>query len=224
MGFFCLMLAPVTAGEITGTVKVDAAAVKGRSENTNPNRKVTLKKYGLKEMRQAQAGGQGGPSPNEQIDERDFVVVFLSAQNDGAKLKATPKTVTVRQAKRQFYEHVTPIVIGSRVRFVNEDKFFHHIYCPDASNLNVPEHRGTVDRKPSKVGKYELFCDIHPLMNAYVYVVPNDWFTLAEKGKFKLGNVPPGNYVLEAWHPRLPAQTKKVSVKGATATVVDFNL
>ena len=109
--------------------------------------------------------------------------------------------------------------LGSTVKFTNKDKFYHHIYCPDSSKLNVPEHRGVVNRKPGSVGRYELFCDIHPLMNAYLYVVPNDHFATGKGGKFQLSGVPAGDYVLKAWHPRLKTKSYDVKVGAGKSSV-----
>lgn len=222
--FLLCFCGPVLGGEVIGQVELDQSSLKERAENSNPNRKVSVKKYGLKDLRRAQAGGKGGPPPNEEVDERDYVIVFITQQADGAKLKATTDTVLLRQADRRFFDHVTPVVLGSQVRFTNEDRFFHHIYCPDSSSLNVPEHRGSVTRKPDKLGKYELFCDIHPLMNAYVYVVPNDKFSQTRDGAFTIKDVPAGNYVVQAWHPRSSSQAKKIKVTESEPTVVNFKL
>lgn len=221
--FSSFFLTATEAGEITGTVKLKSA-VRERAENTNPNRKATLKKYGLKTVRKAQSRGKGGPPKGEEIDERDFTILFLASDKDGKALKATPKSVKILQRQRRFFEHVTPMALGSRAVFINEDKFYHHIYCPDSSSLNVPEHRGEMSRKPKKLGQYALFCDIHPKMNAYLYVVPNDHFTMPKNGAFQLADIPAGNYTLKVWHPRLEPKAYSVTVKGSGATKVDVSL
>ena len=208
--FLAFSLMGVQAGEVTGEVVIQSS-VSGRAKNTNPHRKTTLKKYGMKSVKQATSGGEGGPPPREKVDERDFVVVYLTGEKDGARLPTTPRTVEVLQEDRRFFDHVTALPLGSSVKFTNKDKFYHHIYCPDSSKLNVPEHRGMVTRKPDSLGKYELFCDIHPLMNAYLFVVPNDSYAVTKGGRFSIKGVPPGNYVLKAWHPRL--KTKSFDVK-----------
>lgn len=212
------------AGDITGTVTLDQGKVPARAKNSNPNRKAVLKKYGMKVLAQAQAGGQGGLPSNEKVDERDYVLLFLTQEKDGKNLPATPKNAEVDQKDRRYFAHVTPMVLGSKVIFYNKDPFYHHIYCPDSSALNVPEHRGEVSRKPGKVGKYELFCDIHPLMNAYIYVVPNDKYAMPKNGNFKITGVPAGNYVLKAWHPRLSEKTYNVTVPATGDAKVSVTL
>lgn len=218
------LFVPARSGEIVGTVDLNQNKVPARAKNSNPNRKDTLKKYGNKVLAQAQAGGLGGLPESEKVDERDYVVLFLTQEKDGKSLPATPKSAEVEQRERRFWGHVTPIVLGSKVVFTNKDKFFHHIYCPDSSSLNVPEHRGDVSRKPDRLGKYELFCDIHPLMNAYVYVVPNDKYTKAEGGRYSIKGVPPGAYVLKAWHPRLSEKTYNVTVPAEGEVKVNVSL
>ena len=148
----------------------------------------------------------------------------MTVLDEGNELARSPKTYDVVQKKRRFHNHVTAVPLGSKIRFLNQDKFFHHIYCPESSGLNVPEHRGAVVRKPKKLGKYELFCDIHPLMNAYIFVVPNDHFTSPKEGQYSLKNVPSGEYLLRVWHPRLPGKSYKVKVSANELLKQDIRL
>ncbi len=215
---------PAWSGEIEGTVTLDEKNLPQRSRNTNPDLKNTQGQYDRRELKRAQAGGDGGKPIDADVPERDFVVVFLTAQKDGAKLKATPKRTEIAQRQRTFLNHVTPVVFGSEIRFTNEDSFFHHIFCPDSAKLNAPQHATHVDRKPDRLGKFELFCDIHPLMNAFIYVVPNDFVTMAKGGKFRLTNVPPGEYVIQAWHPRVKSVSKPISVPGSGKVSVSLDL
>lgn len=222
-GFLLILCQAVLAGEISGEILLKSKELPGRATNSNPNRKKVLKKYGMKVVRSARQNG-GGLPPNAKVDERDYAIVFLDSESDGSKLKATERTVTVDQEQRRFIKHVTPVTLGSQVRFSNQDSFFHHIYCPDSSSMCVPEHSGSVTRRPDRLGKYELFCDIHPLMNAYVYVVPNDFYAMANGGKFKIKNVPPGTYTLRMWHPRLPGSSQTITVKGDSVSTVKLGL
>jgi len=49
-------------------------------------------------------------------------------------------------------------------------------------------------------GGYDVTCDVHPGMTAFVFVTDAPWATYAdEDGRFNLGVVPPGEYVLRLW-------------------------
>ena len=56
-------------------------------------------------------------------------------------------------------------------------------------------------------------CDVHPWMRSFVGVVPHPYFAVTSaKGEYSLANVPPGDYVLEAWHEVYGKQTAKVTL------------
>jgi len=49
-------------------------------------------------------------------------------------------------------------------------------------------------------GGYDVTCDVHPGMTAFVFVTEAPWATFAEEdGRFDLGVVPAGDYVLQLW-------------------------
>src|SRR6185436_12762175 len=57
-------------------------------------------------------------------------------------------------------------------------------------------------------------CDVHPWMVGYVGVLPHPFFAVTgADGSFELKNVPPGDYVLEAWHEKLGTLTAKATIK-----------
>ena len=64
-------------------------------------------------------------------------------------------------------------------------------------------------------------CDVHGWMNAYVGVVDHPYFaTTGQDGMFDISSLPPGDYVIEAWHEALGTQTQNITVTtGGTAEV-----
>src|SRR5439155_7003589 len=66
-------------------------------------------------------------------------------------------------------------------------------------------------------------CDVHPWMRAYVGVVAHPFFTTSrDTGDFELPGLPPGEYVLEAWHERLGQQFLAVTVADGERVEVVF--
>jgi hypothetical protein len=56
-------------------------------------------------------------------------------------------------------------------------------------------------------------CDVHNWMHAYAGVLDHPYFSVSAKdGTYKLANVPPGKYVIEAYHRKGGKQTKEVTV------------
>jgi hypothetical protein len=50
-------------------------------------------------------------------------------------------------------------------------------------------------------------------MHAFIGVVDNSYYAVTgADGKFKLENLPPGNYVIEAWQEKLGTQDANITV------------
>jgi hypothetical protein len=57
-------------------------------------------------------------------------------------------------------------------------------------------------------------CDIHPWMGAWWVSQEHPYYALTDaNGAFTLGDVPPGDYTIEAWHETLGKVTHQVAVK-----------
>ena len=70
-------------------------------------------------------------------------------------------------------------------------------------------------------------CDVHPWMFAYVSVFDNPYFAVTgPDGHFKIANVPPGKYTLEAHHRKAGVLTKDVEVKatGNAEAALEFEV
>ena len=66
-------------------------------------------------------------------------------------------------------------------------------------------------------------CDVHGWMNAYVGVLDHPYFAVTgDDGKFDIGNLPPGDYVVEAWHEMLGTQTQNVTVAESATAELNF--
>jgi hypothetical protein len=58
-------------------------------------------------------------------------------------------------------------------------------------------------------------CDVHKWMGAYTGVFNHPFFAVTnDQGAFEIKNLPPGNYVIEAWHEKYGPQTQNVTITG----------
>ena len=67
-------------------------------------------------------------------------------------------------------------------------------------------------------------CEVHPWEFAFIGVVDHPFFAVTGKdGNFKLpANLPAGEYVIEAIHPKAGAQTQTIAVGEQEARTVNF--
>ena len=67
-------------------------------------------------------------------------------------------------------------------------------------------------------------CDVHPWMNAFVSVFDHPYFSVSsDGGEFTLQGLPPGDYVLEAWHETLGTATQSITVVAGETATLDFD-
>jgi hypothetical protein len=54
-------------------------------------------------------------------------------------------------------------------------------------------------------------CDVHPWMRGYIGVSSNSFHAVTgTDGVFRIANLPPGRYTVEAWHEKFGAKTLEV--------------
>ena len=66
-------------------------------------------------------------------------------------------------------------------------------------------------------------CNVHPWMKGYIAVFKHPYFAITEKdGTFDLKNVPPGDYVIQAWHEKYGVLAQKVTLGPNQAKALQF--
>ena len=149
----------------------------------------------------------------------------------GDRVFAVPTDpVVIDQRGCLFVPRVAAGRVGQPVRFLNSDPLAHNVHArPQQSRgwnfiLGLKgTSRETTVSKAEPV--FEVKCDIHPWMKAYLGVFDHPYFAVTgPDGQFTLPNVPPGNYVLEAWHERFGTRVAEVAVgeKEAKRVVITF--
>jgi hypothetical protein len=133
----------------------------------------------------------------------------------------------------------TPYVMGVRVNqkftIKNSDPTLHNVHAtpnPKGGNKEFnfaqPLKGMTTEKSfPAPEVAVRFKCDVHPWMFAYVAVVEHPFFAVTDKnGNFKIKDVPPGEYTVEAWHVKThrgkSGVAQKVTVDGNT--VADFTI
>ena len=147
----------------------------------------------------------------------------------GDRVFAVPtEPVVVDQKGCMFAPRISAVQVGQPLKFLNNDPLAHNVRGVSARtsgwnfNLGVQGASRTVEVDQSDP-TIELKCDIHPWMKAYVGVFDHPYAVLSgADGSFKLDKLPPGDYVVAAWHERFGARTANVSVAAREAKRIDF--
>jgi plastocyanin len=216
---FCLAIvleASVSAGVIRGTVRAQGKPEAAQGSATG---KYDSKKYKFLER--------------INYDElRDFVVYIDEPLPEKPGTPARHEQV-VTQKDGMFRPHVLPIAVGTQVDWPNHDDIFHNVFSiSDIKQFDLGVYKDEKDKKdksPSvlfdKQGRVDVFCSIHSQMHCIILVVPNPHFAVTDaRRNYLINNIPPGTYTVKAWHERLPAQVKKVTVPATGEVTVDFTL
>jgi hypothetical protein len=117
---------------------------------------------------------------------------------------------------------------GSAVDFPNDDEYFHNVFSLSGPHsFDLPKYPAGSSRSEvfPRVGVVNVFCHIHPNMSAVILVLDNPFFVIpATDGKFSLDGIPPGDYVLVAWHERIKPIRQKVKIVAGQSSTINFNI
>ena len=159
---------------------------------------------------------------------RDFVVYVDQPVSEKALPPAAPLHVVVHK-DAAFSPHVLPVLVGTTVDWPNHDEIFHNAFSfSEAKSFDLGLYKDTDKAKPvtfDKPGRVDVFCSIHSTMHCVILVLENRYFASTDaRNRFTIPDVPAGTYKLKAWHERLPATVKEVSVPENGEINVDFTL
>ena len=172
-------------------------------------------------------------------------VIYIEGLKKASAASATHDTVVADQKGCRYFPHVMAVTEGDAFTALNSDSTFHnvHIYF-DANHstvMNFAEpNKGTkMVEHVKRPGMYQLRCDVHPWMNAYVYVAGDGFATVTgADGSYKLAGVAPGTYKLVMWHEgwttkvaggrpefsEAVQQTQEITVTAGQTTTANFSL
>lgn len=155
------------------------------------------------------------------------VVVRIVGIERGKKL-AEPTDVTFDQKGCEYHPHVLLFPAGSTIRMRNDDDILHNTNVTAEANpafsVAQPKFRRVVEKKiehPEMA--IRVRCDVHAWMGAWWVSQEHPYYALTDtNGAFTLGDVPPGDYTIEAWHETLGKVTQQVAVKPKDVVTLTF--
>lgn len=163
---------------------------------------------------------------NKPASDVGTAVVWL--EGAGARA-ASPRMVDVITEGKEFRPRVSVIPAGSTVRFPNNDPFNHNVFSlaeEAAFDLGLFGRGEAKSIKFTRPGVVRVFCNVHATMAGFIVVRDNGFYAQpGADGGFSLPGVPPGKYVLNAWHERATAARQDIEVapQGLTGLAVELD-
>ena len=165
------------------------------------------------------AGRDAGPRQRQHHGEHHGLGLEGAPGREDLPAPKTP--VTLDQNGCQYVPHVMGIMVGQAYRILNSDGILHNIHTlpkinPAFNRAHAGDGQGDdARRSPSRRTIFQIKCDVHPWMSAYIGVFTHPFFSVTgTDGKFTISGLDAGTYEITAWHERLGTQTASVTVGG----------
>ena len=162
---------------------------------------------------------------NRSGDDVGTAVVWLEGGPGG---RPAPIQAEISTAEKAFSPHVLVVPVGSTVAFPNHDPFNHNVF---SLSEEQPFDLGLYGRgearsiRLERAGIIRVYCNVHSQMSALLVVRDGPYFVQPSgDGSFLLPTVPPGHYILHAWHERAPELTRPLDVPAAGLADVALEL
>jgi len=211
--------APAAGGAtVTGKVAFDGAAP------TMPQIKMDADAFCKSEHKEPVYEQEVVVNPNKTLE---WVLVYVKEGVTG-NYPAPTTPVTLDQHGCQYHPHIFGIQAGQPLKILNSDGTLHNIHALPKKNaeFNIGQpFKGmeTIKKFDAAEVPLRFKCDVHKWMGAYTGVFNHPFFAVTnDQGTFEIKNLPPGNYVIEAWHEKYGTQTQNVTITGNEAKTVDF--
>jgi len=183
-------------GTITGTVKwsgpvpkIPTLAINKDPEICDPQ---AQKKRDLERLLISSNGGVAN------------TVVFLKDITKGKAMDLPEGRQFLNQKTCRYEPHLMLVPDNGTVQLKSSDPVLHTVHMSGMADYNLPFPfaNQTVSRTMNREGLVDLRCNAgHTWMNAEMLVVSHPYYSVTdEDGNFKLTDVPPGDYEIEAWH------------------------
>jgi plastocyanin len=167
--------------------------------------------------------GKLNPKP---VTTRHYVVgqdnglgnVFVYVKSGAQKTPATGEGPVLDQLNCMYEPYILGVVAGQKMKVKNSDPLMHNVHPTPKNNKEAnfaQPVKGQVNEvtfdKPEVLMRVK--CDVHQWMFAYIGVVDHPYFAVTDKdGNFKISNLPPGKYTIEAYHLKAGTATQELQV------------
>ena len=210
----------VSAGDITGkiTLKGTPPPEKDLPLDANCGKIHPTKKTRLYVV------GQGG--------ELADTFIYIKEGLSGKAFRTPEKSLLIDQVGCEYNPYVSGAMVNQTILVRNSDPVLHNVHAlpavagnKESNTAQLPKSKDLSFTFPKEESFLKFKCDVHPWMFSYVTVLNHPFFAVSgPDGKFKIANVPPGKYTLEAVHRKAGKQIMEIEVPATGAKEANFTL
>jgi hypothetical protein len=158
--------------------------------------------------------------------------IYIKDGLTGKTFPVPEKPVLIDQVGCEYVPYVGGAMVNQKILVRNSDPVLHNVHVLPAVAGNKESNTAQLPKSKDltySFAKEESFlkfkCDVHPWMFSYVTVTSHPFFAVSgADGTFKLVNVPPGKYTVEAVHRKAGKQTMEVEVPATGSKEANFTL
>jgi hypothetical protein len=164
-------------------------------------------------------------------DKRGLKDVVISIKHVEAGKPFENKPINILSENCKFTPNVTVIQQGGKFSVDNQDAVMHNsqVYQSERGKilLNIPIPAEEVSEGVVKFQKkykiFQMICGMHEFMQTWGYRVQNPYnFVTHENGEFNIDQLPPGDYIVEAWHFLMKPQKQKITIEANKTVELNF--
>ena len=209
------------AGSIAGKVSFEGTAPKGKRIRMDAD-PVCTKQHSDRVYFQDVIVNENGTLSN--------VFVWIKEGLEEYTFPVPSEQATLDQKSCLYSPHIIGVQVKQEIKILNSDPTTHNIHPLPKSNREWNQSQRAqgnplIKSFPRAEVMIPVKCNVHPWMKSYVGVVPHPYFIVTgAEGTFELKDVPPGDYVIQAWHERYGATEQKVTVGASESKEVSFSI
>ena len=154
------------------------------------------------------------------------VIVYVKKGLEG-KTFEVPAPAQINQQGCVYKPHVLALMKGQKLTVKNSDATLHNIHglCKKNNEFNFgqPKQGMTKTIDFTQLEAFKVKCDVHPWMGAYIMVLDHPKHAATgKKGMFSIDGLPPGEYVIAAWHEEYGEKTQTIVVSEGGTKEIEF--
>ena len=159
--------------------------------------------------------------------------VFVYLKSGVTAKPAVPATAAVIDQKGcEYTPYIVGAMVGQKIHVKTSDPALHNVHPMPVVAGNKEYNKAHLPGSPPLEFSWDnqeillrFKCDVHPWMFAYVGVVDHPYFAVSgADGSFKIADVPPGKYTVEAFHRKSGKPVTQEVTAGADGAKADFTI